>query len=246
MDTTPSPRLEPTEVATDTFVVHAHVADDAGLMVPVNTMVIRSLRPVVVDTGIAGQRDQFLRDVFSLVEPADIAWVFVSHDDVDHAGNLQALMEAAPRAVLLLGDDGDRIDVGDRTLSVVRPPVFDSPTTRGLFDPTTGVYWAADAFGTPLERPTGNVAELEPDAWHAGMDAFAHYTAPWLAGTHARTFQADIDAVEGLGATVIAGSHTPVIGRHHVHEAISAMRLCADAPPPDAGLIERLRGLLEG
>ena len=49
--------------------------------------------------------------------------------------------------------DGESLDVGDRTLHALRPPVFDSPTTRGLYDPTTGVYWAVDTFATPLPDP---------------------------------------------------------------------------------------------
>ena len=49
--------------------------------------------------------------------------------------------------------DGEVLDVGDRTLRRVRPPIFDSPTTRGLFDPTTGVYWASDSFATPMLTP---------------------------------------------------------------------------------------------
>ena len=65
-------------------------------------MVIRGAEPVVVDTGMAENREQFLADVFSLVEPEDIRWVFISHDDVDHTGNLNALMEAAPNATLII------------------------------------------------------------------------------------------------------------------------------------------------
>jgi flavorubredoxin len=26
--------------------------------------------------------------VFSLVDPKDVQWIFLSHDDVDHSGNL--------------------------------------------------------------------------------------------------------------------------------------------------------------
>ena len=47
-------------------------------------MVIRAAEPVVVDTGMMENREQYLEDVFSLVEPEDIRWVFISHDDVDH------------------------------------------------------------------------------------------------------------------------------------------------------------------
>ena len=44
--------------------------------------------------------------------------------------------------------DRESIDAGDRTLLAVRPPLFDNPTTRGLFDSTTGVYWSVDTFAT--------------------------------------------------------------------------------------------------
>jgi hypothetical protein len=107
---------------------------------------------VVVDTGMAENRDQFLADVFGLVEPQDIRWVFISHDDVDHTGNVNALMDAAPNATLVVNwfmtkrmgatlevpptrqrwiGDGDVLDVGDRTLHAVRPPIFDSPRPAG-------------------------------------------------------------------------------------------------------------------
>ena len=95
--------------------------------------------------------------MFGLVEPADVRWVFISHDDVDHTGNVNALMAACPNATLIVNwfmvermgaslavpptrqrwiGDGESFDVGDRTLHAIRPPVFDSPTTRGLFDPS--------------------------------------------------------------------------------------------------------------
>jgi glyoxylase-like metal-dependent hydrolase (beta-lactamase superfamily II) len=269
MDTQPllTGRLEPTEIATDTFVVHSHCTDGLGLFVPSNTLVIRSKQPVVVDTGMARHRAQFLHDVFSLVEPGDIGWIIVSHDDIDHTGNLTALVQAAANATVvvdrrlrpqlepLLGlpserlrwiDDGPRIDIGDRTLSTVRPHVFDSPGTLGLFDPTTGVYWAVDAFGTPLGSVVGNVAELEPDEWLAGMAAFDQGTAPWIELADEREFQSSVDTIEGIGASVIAGSHTPVIGRHHVHDALAAARRLTSVPRPDDALIQGIRHLLCG
>ena len=163
MHTAPKTHQAPTRIAPETFVIHDHNGEGvAPVMVPLNTMVIRGAEPVVVDTGVVENRDQFLADVFSIVEPEDIRWVFISHDDVDHVGNVNALMAAAPNATLVIDwfmqermgasldvpvsrwrwvQDGDTIDVGDRTLHVVRPPVYDSPTTRGLFDPRTRVYW---------------------------------------------------------------------------------------------------------
>ena len=143
-----------------------------------------------MDTGTPANREQWLADVFSLVEPDDVRWVFLSHDDVDHSGNLEQVMTACPNARLVCNwamverhtncfnfplercrwiMHDESFSIGDRTLHAVRPPVFDSPTTRGLFDPTTGVYWAVDTFATPLPDPNMGIADLDPDFWQFGL-----------------------------------------------------------------------------
>lgn len=157
-------------------------------------MVIQGSEPMLVDTGSVANRKQWLADVFSLVEPEAVRWIFLSHDDSDHIGNLDAVMEACPNATLVCNwaiverysitcrfplercrwiMHGDSIDIGDRTLQAVRPPVFDSPTTRDLFDPTTGVYWAVDAFASPLPDPAMGVADLDPEFWTRSLHMFA-------------------------------------------------------------------------
>src|SRR3954462_11965629 len=131
-------RLEPTLVAPETFLLHDHQGEgSAPVLVALNSLVIRAAEPVVVDTGMAENRDQYLADVFGLVEPADVRWVFISHDDVDHTGNVNALMDACPNATVIVNwfmtermgaslavpparqrwvNDGERLDVGDRVL----------------------------------------------------------------------------------------------------------------------------------
>jgi flavorubredoxin len=60
-----------------------------------NAMLIRGAEPVVVDTGTPLNRAGYLDDLFSLVDPSDVRWVFISHDDVDHYGNLHEVMARA-------------------------------------------------------------------------------------------------------------------------------------------------------
>src|SRR5262245_16565295 len=96
-------RLEPTWIAPETFLIHNQEGQGGSpVIVPLNSLVIRGKEPVVVDTGFAHSREEFLSDVFSVVEPEDIRWVFISHDDVDHTGNVNALMELAPNATLVI------------------------------------------------------------------------------------------------------------------------------------------------
>ena len=199
----PTTYVPPTKVAADTFVIH-QVQEALGqpLFVYLNSMVILGAEPMIVDTGTLANREQWLKDVFSLVEPEDVRWIFLSHDDVDHTGNLEQVMEACPNATLVCNwamverhtncfdfpldrcrwvMDGESLDIGDRTLLALRPPVYDSPTTRGLFDPTTGVYWSVGHLRHAAARPGAGIADLDKEFWDFGMTLFAlGAVSPWL------------------------------------------------------------------
>jgi len=266
--TTAKPRLAPTEIAPETFLVHDHHGEGTD-WVGLNTMVIRAAEPVVVDTGMMENRERYLEDVFSLVEPEDIRWVFISHDDVDHTGNVNALMELAPNATLVIDwfmqermgaslevpvtrwrwvQDGDTLDVGDRTLHVVRPPVYDSGTTRGLFDPVTRVYWGSDAFATGMPGPVRTVEELELVPWLEGIHVLSRYISPWLELVDDGRFQRTVDRIEALQPEVLAGCHTPAVPRGYVQDALAATRTAPTAivpPQPDQSLLDVLQAVLE-
>jgi flavorubredoxin len=261
--------IEPTPVASDTFLLHDHTGEGtAPVCVPINAMVIRGEQPVVVDTGLAEHGETFLADVFSLVDPEDVRWLFISHDDVDHTGNLNALMAACPNATLVIDwfmhermgasldvsplrwrwmGDGDALDVGDRVLQLVRPPIFDSPTTRGLFDPTTGVYWASDAFATPMPEPVGTVDQLDHDFWTEGVAMFGQYVSPWLRLVDEQRYLRTVDRIAALAPRAIVGCHTPLIAGPRLAAAFEVTRrtpgLTVPAQPDQAVLDEIQRAL---
>lgn len=259
-------RLSPTEIAPETFLLHDHQGEGtAPVLVALNSLVIRAAEPVVVDTGMAENREQYLADVFGLVEPDDVRWVFLSHDDVDHTGNVNALMDACPNATLVVNwfmtermgasltvpptrqrwiDDGGALDVGDRTLRALRPPIFDSPTTRGLFDPTTGMFWSSDSFATPMLTPARDVDELEEGFWTDGMLMFDQYVSPWVTMVDDARFQATVDRVAALEPSVMAGCHTPAIRGERVARAIATTRTVPTAivpPQPDQAVLEQIQ-----
>jgi flavorubredoxin len=265
----PKTHFAPTEIAPETFVIHDHHGEgEAPVAVALNSMVIRAAEPVVVDTGTAENREQWMADVFSLVDPNDIRWLYISHDDIDHTGNLCALMDAAPNATLLVNwfmtermgasldvspmrqrwiGDGEHFDVGDRRLHTVRPPIFDSPTTRGLFDPKTGVYWGSDAFATPMLKPTTTVHDIDDELYEEGVPMFARYISPWLELVDDARYQRTIDRVVALGATTLAGCHTPAVTGHRVAKAFDLLRIAhtADvAPEPDQAVLEEIQRAL--
>jgi flavorubredoxin len=256
----------PTQVAPETFLIHDHVGEGEGpVAIPVNSLVIRAEEPLLVDSGFESNREQYLDDVFSLVDPEDVRWIYVSHDDVDHVGNINELMNLCPNATLVVNwfmvermgktlespptrwrwvGDGESLDVGDRTLQAIRPPIFDSPTTRGLFDPTTGVYWASDSFATPMLTPAINVTELDTGFWLDGMAMFGQYVSPWLELVDDAKFQRTVDRVAELAPTVLVGCHTPAVTGANVDHAIANTRRVpgAEVPPqPDQQVLEAIQ-----
>ncbi len=252
----PTTYVPPTKVADDTWVIHqVQPALGQPLFVYLNSMVIRGAEPMQVDTGTPANRTQWLEDAFSIVEPEDVQWVFLSHDDVDHTGNLDQVMDACPNAKLVCNwamverhtncfefplarcrwiMDGDTLDIGDRQLLARRPPVYDSPTTRGLFDPTTGVYWSVDTFATPLPDPELGVAELDAEFWDFGLALFAlGAVSPWLSLVDADKYARYVDQTQGLDIRTVAACHSPVIEGPFIERAFARIReLPSIAPPP--------------
>jgi glyoxylase-like metal-dependent hydrolase (beta-lactamase superfamily II) len=252
-----TPRQVPLEVAHETFLIRAvQFSLGQDLSTNHNSLVIRAAEPVIVDTGMVTNRVEFFDDVSSLVDPDDVRWIFMTHDDDDHAGNLVEALDRFPNATVVISwaasgrmrasfgipperiltvDDGETLDVGDRVLRAVRPPVYDSAYTRGLFDPTTRVLHAADAFCAPMPaEPVDHVDQVPVDLWERGFPMFHHFSlCPWVAMVDESKYRTEVAKLAGLGADVIVGAHTPVISgpaRARAFELLAA--LPATTPPP--------------
>ncbi|MBA3605343.1 MAG: MBL fold metallo-hydrolase [Actinomycetota bacterium] len=227
---------DPLRVADATFLIRPLVrAPGATAGLHVNSMVILGAQPMIVDTGPALGREAWCEQVFGLVDPDDVRWVFVSHDDVDHTGNLQVVLDECPQARLVTSLlDGDRFPIGDRELRLLRPPVFDCPATRGLFDPVTGVYWAADAFGCAVTEFVDHAGELPPEAWAEGMSELALSVSPWLSVADPTRFGRWVDRVSGLDPSIVVGAHGPVLCGSTVDAAVSRLRQLPGSPEAPA------------
>ncbi len=252
----PTSTVAPTKIADETWVIHqVQPALGAPLEVFLNSMVIRGEEPVIVDTGTPANRTQWLQDVFAIVEPQDVRWIFLSHDDVDHTGNLDEALAMCPNAKVVCNwamierhtncfefpldrcrwiVDGESFDVGDRTLHAIRPPVFDSPTTRGLYDPTTKVFWSVDTFATPLPDSSMGIADLEPDFWAENLALFAlGAVSPWISMTDPVKYGHHVDKTQSLDITTIAACHSPVIEGPYIEQAFAHIRALPSIVPPD-------------
>ena len=267
-DNKPMPELhQPYRIAPDTWVIPETLPAAPGTVVPVNSMVITGAEPVIVDTGNELSREAWLEAAFSLVDPADVRWVFLSHDDHDHVGNLLPVLDACPGATLVTNwftverlqralplpldrmrwvNPGETFDAGDRTLVAVVPPVWDSPTTRGLFDPKSGVYWAVDSFACLLPRHVTDTADVPPDLWRESFLFSNRVGAPWHALLDLDKFDRHVDTVASLGMTTVASAHATTLHGEHLEEAFRLIRQVArmdPAPVPGQDDLDAIRAV---
>lgn len=201
---------------------------------PVNTFVLHSEQPVVVDTGLSTPGKDFVSELADVIDPADVRWIWITHPDRDHTGGLWDLMAAAPQARLVttflgmgimscewevpldrvrLLNPGQRLDVGDRTLTGYRPPLFDSPATVGLQDDRTGVLLSSDCFGGPMTSPDlatcADVRAVAAEDRRAAQLLWAAVDSPWVHGVDRTAYAGTVDAFRRLDPSAILSTHLP-------------------------------------
>jgi flavorubredoxin len=177
-------------------------------------------------------RERWLEMVYGLVDPEDIRWVFLSHEDGDHTGSLDHVLEAAPQATLVMNmfsterlalerpvhlermiwrEPGQAFDAGDRRLRLVLPPIFDGPATRGLFDEKTGVLWSVDTFAALTPGAVHRVEELPKDLYEESFMFFNSLISPWHQFLDPVRYNRHVDTVEALKPRAIASAHGPIL-----------------------------------
>ncbi len=204
--------------------------------VPVNAFLIHAAEPVVVDTGLGLPDRDFVGALADAIDPADVAWIWLTHPDRDHTGGLFELLDAAPRARLVttflgvgimstehplplervyLLNAGQKLDIGDRELIGFRPPLFDNPATVGFFDTSNGICLSSDCFGAPL--PTAELAAADnagavgPDELRAAQLLWATVDSPWVHAVDPARFAESFAPLRTFDPTTILSTHLPPI-----------------------------------
>lgn len=223
---------------------------------PVNAFLLRGREPMLVDTGAPMLRDDFVAALEREIDPADLRWIWLSHTDADHTGALRAVLDRAPKAEVvttfvgyakmqLLGlpterarilQPGERLDIGDRALTPVRPPWFDAPETLGFFDTRDRVLFLADCFGALLEEPAERAADVKRAALMEGITNWAAIDAPWLRGVDRNRFARTIASVAAIAPAALMSAHLPAAADRVetlLREAGQAVLRSLDASAPD-------------
>jgi len=234
---------------------------------PVNAFVLRAEQPVLVDTGAPNSRAEFLAALAEEVALQDLRWIWLTHPDRDHTGALMQILEAAPQARLVttflgmgilsiehdiapervyLLNPGQGLDVGDRTLTAFRPPLFDSPATTGFVDSRTGACFSSDCFGAPVASAelalSDDAAAVPADELTAGQRLWATVDSPWVHAVEPTAYAAAVRRCPVAGAPLVLSTHLPP-ARGRTAELLELVATAPSLPPfvgPDQAALEAL------
>lgn len=240
--------------------------------IPVNAFVLHSEQPVVVDTGLGLPDRNFLESLGSVIDPADVRWIWLTHPDRDHTGGLFELLAAAPEARLVttylaagimsterplpldrvcLVNPGQSLDVGDRTLRAFRPPLFDNPATVGFYDDRSGTCFSSDCFGAPM--PSAELAVADDVGPVAGEDLrdaqllWATIDSPWVHTVDTDKYLTSVQPLRAMDPQTVLSTHLPpALGL--TPQMLDMLTTAPDANPfvgPDQQALEQMLAAFE-
>jgi len=256
--------VSPYCIADDAWLIPNYYPAGPGIFLPVNTMVFLGEQPIIVDTGAPIHRQSVLDQVLGLVDPEDVRWIYLSHDDGDHIGALHELLAACPNATLVVNffiterlalekalpldrmiwlGPGEVLDAGDRRLHLVVPPIFDGPTTRALFDEKSRVLWSVDSFASLTPATGYEIDDVPAEMYDATFRLLNSLISPWHQWLDASKYAAHLKGLQSLDFTATASAHGPVLRGKAIDDAFTRVVAMAGQPivdPPGSETLEEM------
>ena len=233
-------------------------------LVPINAFVIKGSEPILVDTGSAVESAEFMPALRSVIDPVDLKWLWLTHTDFDHIGSLQQLLTENPKLRVIttflgvgimslaaplpldrvyLLNPGEKITVGDRTLTGVRPPAFDNPSTTGFYDDKSGILFSSDCFGALLSAVPQNAADLSDKDLRDGQVFWATIDSPWLHKVDRGVFAKELDGIREMAPKMVLSSHLPPAQGNMTERLLASLAAAPGAQPfvgPNQAALEQM------
>jgi NADH oxidase (H2O-forming) len=179
----------------------------------------------IIDTVKAKRCEEYLENIRSIVDPAEVDYIVANHSEPDHSGSLAFLLKHCPKATVVstqaartfLGNqihdpfqaqvvkDGETLDLGGRTLRFIAAPFLHWPDTMfTLLEPDQFLF-SCDAFGAHYAG-SGLFDDENPD--FSGDIRF--YFDCLMRPFKDRVLQA-VAKLDGIDLKMVCPSHGPIL-----------------------------------
>ena len=233
-------------------------------LIPVNAFVLHGPEPILVDTGTVIERDEFMAALRSVIDPAAIRWIWLTHTDFDHIGSLGTLLEEnselrvvtsflgvgimglfspLPMDRVYLINPGQQLTLTERTLTALKPPAFDNPITVGFFDDRSRALFSSDCFGAVLDAVPENAADLSDEELHRAQVFWATVDSPWLHRVDPDALARELDALRRIEPSLVLSSHLPAAPGFMTDRLLGSLGAVPSADPfvgPDQVALEEM------
>jgi len=213
-----------------------------------NAYLVRGERTALIDTVKHGFEDAFLAHIRAVMDPAAIDYIIVNHTEPDHSGALARLLEEAPRAQVIASrsgehfvrhilnrdlpvrkvGDGDRLDLGGKTLRFVSAPFLHWPDTMFTYLEEDAILFPCDVLGAHYasEALFDDLAGDFEQEWRYYYDVIMRPFKDKMVEALAK--------IDGWPMRMIAPSHGPVL-RSDPRRYVELYRAWSAAPAHGPG-----------
>lgn len=156
---------------------------------------------------------------------------------------IMSLFAPLPMDRVHLVNPGQTITIGERTLTAVKPPAFDNPSTTGFIDDSSGTLFSSDCFGALLDAVPDDAADLTDDELRQGQVLWATVDSPWLHNVDRGAFSDALKRIRSIEPTMILSSHLPAAPGGMLDQLIDALEAVPTATPfvgPDQASLQAM------
>jgi flavorubredoxin len=190
-----------------------------------NSYFIDATKKTIIETVKGTFWPEYLEKLKSVTDISKMEYIVMNHTEPDHSGSLKYLLELAPDAVVvgsgnairylsemvpqqfksLVVKDGDRLDLGDKTLRFISAPNLHWPDTIYTYLEEDKLLFTCDSFGAHFCHP-----EMFDDLVGDYSDSFNYYFDVILKPFSKFMLKA-IERINGLEIEAICPGHGPIL-----------------------------------
>jgi NADH oxidase (H2O-forming) len=189
-----------------------------------NSYFLNTEKKTIIDIAKEKFSETYLAKLRAVTDPQEIEYIIVNHTEPDHSGSLRLLLELAPSATIvgsgnairyledivnvpfksLVVKHGDKLDLGNRTLSFVAAPNLHWPDSMYTLLEEEKVLFTCDSFGAHYCSQ-----EMYSDFSGTYAEAFKYYFDV-IMRPFSRFMTRAIDLIRPIELELICPGHGPV------------------------------------